>query len=184
MLIIIIIIFVLIFISGISLFLYKKNQDDKEIDLENKLKVEQENKLKAEQENKLKAEQENKLKAEQEKKLKAEQENKLKAEQENKLKAEQENKLKAEQENKLKAEDINYIIKNNDDKFYTDNTNFLINQNKFLIQSIKPLPSLEDIDKYDKVFEQIEKSILLNNQNMLNDDKNKIKFINQEIIFI
>jgi len=144
MLIIIIIIFVLIFISGISLFLYKKNQDDKEIDLENKLK----------------------------------------AEQENKLKAEQENKLKAEQENKLKAEDINYIIKNNDDKFYTDNTNFLINQNKFLIQSIKPLPSLEDIDKYDKVFEQIEKSILLNNQNMLNDDKNKIKFINQEIIFV
>ena len=136
MLIIIIIIFVLIFISGISLFLYKKNQDDKEIDLENKLK------------------------------------------------AEQENKLKAEQENKLKAEDINYIIKNNDDKFYTDNTNFLINQNKFLIQSIKPLPSLEDIDKYDKVFEQIEKSILLNNQNMLNDDKNKIKFINQEIIFV
>ena len=45
------------------------------------------------------------------------------------------------------------------------------------------MSSLEDIDKYDKVFETVQKAILLNNQNMLNDDKNKIKFINQEIVF-
>jgi len=100
-----------------------------------------------------------------------------------KQKADLENKLKAEDEARLKEEDINYIIQNNDDKFYSKYSNFIINQNKFLIESVKPLPSLDDIDKYDIVFETIQKGILLNNNNMLIDDKKKIKIINQEIIF-
>ncbi len=152
MIIIITVLFIILtLISGISIFLYNKNEAKQKADLENKLK--------------------------------ADLENKLKAEDEARLKADLENKLKAEDEARLKEEDINYIIQNNDDKFYSKYSNFIINQNKFLIESVKPLPSLDDIDKYDTVFETIQKGILLNNNNMLINDKNKIKFINQEIIF-
>ena len=170
---IIIIIFVLIFISGISMFLYIKNQDDKETEktiLEYKIKADLENKLKATKDAEIKAKQEAEIKAKQEAMLIIKQDDMVKIEQDAKIKADLKNKLKAE-EIKRETENINYIIKNNDDKFYTDNIKFITNQNKFLIESVKPLPSLEDIDKYDKVFEQIEKLILLNNQNMLNDDK-------------